>query len=389
MNSIEAMEPNKKKKLRIAVIRQKYTPHGGAERFVDAMIKALNEHTETEVTLVTRKWKLSPDQSFKTIECNPFYLGRLWRDWSFARSACAIIKAHDFDLVQSHERTLCGDIFRAGDGVHREWLNQRQRARGWLKMLWIKLSPYHQFILRQEKKTYEGSNLLTIIANSETTKQEIIKHFPSRNATITVIPNAVDQEKFHPGLKKQYRSIIRTQYNIPQDAYVSLFVGSGYERKGVPKLIEVFNQLPREHHLIIVGKDKQQKRFESLCKQEGLKERVHIVGPQQDVRPFLGAADLFVFPSLYDPLPNSTLEATAAGLPVIASNTTGAADLTEGIGITAPDPLDTLAWIEAIQTSFSREQTQTIDMTPYKRDTMSHSLAQLYQDTLKRKHETL
>ena len=383
------MNSNNRKKLHIAVIRQKYTPHGGAERFVDAMLEALNEHTDTEVTLITRKWKKSAEQVFNIIECNPFYLGRLWRDWSFARSACAIIKAHDFDLVQSHERTLCGDIFRAGDGVHREWLNQRQRVRGWWEKIWIRLSPYHQFILRQERKTYEGSTLLTIIANSETTKQEIIKNFPSRNATVAVIPNAVDQEKFHPGLKEQYRSITRTQHNIPQDAYVSLFVGSGYERKGVPKLIEVFDQLPREHHLIIVGKDKQQKRFESLCKQKGLEERVHIVGPQQDVRPFLGASDLFVFPSLYDPLPNSALEAAAVGLPVIASCTTGAADLTKGIGITAPDPLDTPAWIEAIQTLISREQAQTIDMTPYKRDTMSHSLAQLYQDTLKRKHETL
>ena len=115
------------------------------------MLKALNEHTETEITLITRKWKQASDHSFNIIECNPFYLGRLWRDWSFARAACAIVKAHDFDLVQSHERTLCGDIFRAGDGVHREWLNQRQRVRGWWEKFWIWLSPYHQFILKRER----------------------------------------------------------------------------------------------------------------------------------------------------------------------------------------------------------------------------------------------
>jgi len=378
-----------KKKLHIAVVRQKYTPHGGAERFVETMLNTLNQHTETQVTLITRKWRESNNPSFNIIECNPFYLGRLWRDWSFSKSACEIIQEHDFDLVQSHERILCADIYRAGDGVHHGWLDQRQRVRSWWDKLWLLLSPYHQYMLRQEKRNFEHKKLLTIITNSETIRKEVIHYFPSHNAQITVIPNAVDQQKFHPGLRDQYRGTIRQQHNIPPNAYVSLFVGSGYERKGVHQLINTFKLLPESHHLIIVGKDRHQNRFVSLCKQAGLEQRVHFLGPQQDVRPFLGAADLFVFPSLYDPLPNSTLEAAAAGLPVIASKTTGAADLTEELGIPVPDPLDTTAWKEAIESISKQEHPPTHDMTPYKSDTMAHTLIDLYQDTLERKHATL
>ena len=45
-------------------------------------------------------------------------LGRVWRDWSFARAVCATLESHSFDLVQSHERIACCDVYRAGDGVH-------------------------------------------------------------------------------------------------------------------------------------------------------------------------------------------------------------------------------------------------------------------------------
>jgi len=117
--------------LRVAVVRQRYTPHGGAERFVQNMLETLQEHSNIEITIITRKWKGNKKRKFKVIECNPFYLGRLWRDWSFYRNACNTLNKHQFDLIQSHERILCADIYRAGEGVHREWLRQRKRIRPW------------------------------------------------------------------------------------------------------------------------------------------------------------------------------------------------------------------------------------------------------------------
>jgi UDP-glucose:(heptosyl)LPS alpha-1,3-glucosyltransferase len=54
---------------------------------------------------------------------------------------------------------------------------------------------------------------------------------------------------------------------------------------------------------------------------------VHIVGPQTDPRPYFGAADVFVLPTLYDPCPNAALEAMACGLPVVTSTKSGVAEL--------------------------------------------------------------
>lgn len=373
--------------LRIAVVRQRYTPHGGAERFVQNMLETLQEHSSIEITIITRKWEGHEKHKFRVIECNPFYLGRLWRDWSFYRSTCKTIKELRFDLVQSHERILCSDIYRAGEGVHREWLHQRKRIRPWWEYIWTTLSLYHQFILRQEKRVFESPRLSAIIANSETTKREIERNFPHIRANITVIPNAVDLKKFHPQLSERYRAPIRTALGIPKNATVSLFVGSGYERKGVRQLLNIFCHLSENHHLIIVGKDKHISRFQEQTTKNELEHRVHFMGAQEDVRPYLGASDLFVFPSLYDPLPNSALEAAAAGLPVLASKTTGAADLTTALGLPQLDPLDTYSWATTIESI--NQHKKNIDMDRYSRRVMRKNLFDLYQTIQEKKHGAL
>ena len=93
--------------MKLALIRQRYNPHGGAERFVSRALETLSENNELKITLLTRKWKnaASNNKNNYQIEiCNPFYLGNVWRDWSFARAIQTQLATQSFDLIQSHER---------------------------------------------------------------------------------------------------------------------------------------------------------------------------------------------------------------------------------------------------------------------------------------------
>ena len=86
-------------------------------------------------------------------------------------------------------------------------------------------------------------------------------------------------------------------------------------------------------HLLVVGEDKRQKAMQRLCVELGVAPRVHFMGPQKDVKPWYGAADCFVLPTLYDPFPNAALEAMASGLPVITTPQCGAAEFVQqGVG---------------------------------------------------------
>src|SRR4051812_5805608 len=101
--------------MRLAVVRQRYTPFGGAERFLENALQALLDN-DVAVTLYTREWQAPGPQRIEARIVDPFYAGGLWRDIGFARAVCQALAADGATLVQSHERLLCCDVFRAGDG---------------------------------------------------------------------------------------------------------------------------------------------------------------------------------------------------------------------------------------------------------------------------------
>ncbi|MCE1242921.1 glycosyltransferase family 4 protein [Oryzomicrobium sp.] len=311
--------------MKLAIVRQRYTPYGGAERFVSQALDALAGQG-IALSLYTRQWP-GGESLFAPVICNPFYLGSLWRDWSFGKAVCAALERDRPTLVQSHERIPCCDIFRAGDGVHRVWLDERRRTQSWLGRLSIALNPAHHLRLAAERRLFASPRLKAVICISEMVREEILAHFSIAPDKLHVIYNAVDTERFSPALT-EHRDEVRARYGIPGDAMLYLSVGSGYARKGVGPAIEAVARLPDNAHLLVVGKDKHAARYQAQARTLGAAgRRIHFAGPQVDVRPFYGAADAFVLPTLYDPLSNAVLEALACGLPVLTSTKCGAGEI--------------------------------------------------------------
>ena len=311
--------------MKLALVRQKYTPFGGAERFVERALAALRSQG-TDVTIVARSWQGDAGPGF--LRCDPFFIGRTWRDAGFARCVQHLINEDKFDLVQSHERIPGCHIFRAGDGVHATWLELRDQARGGLARLSTALLPWHRYTLAAEARMFRHPNLRAVICNSRMVRDDIARRFGVATEKLHVIYNGVDLEHFHPGLKEMHRRETRMAMGIADTCPVILFVGSGFERKGIPTLLQALGQMKqRDALLLVVGRDSRQRKMEALAEKLGVAERIRFLGGQQDVRPYYGAADCFALPTLYDPMPNAALEALACGLPVVTSTTSGAAEL--------------------------------------------------------------
>lgn len=310
--------------MRLALVRQRYSTYGGAERFIERTLGALGGRG-VAVTVLAREWIGDPGS---VIRCDPFHIGRLWRDWSFAHAVCRKLARESFDFVQSHERVACCDIYRAGDGVHAQWLHNRGMTLSPVGRLGLALNLYHRYVLAAERRLFASPRLRAVICNSRMVKNEIRAHFGTPEAKLHLIHNGIDLEAFHPRLREAHRAAMREKLGIPQRAPLHLFVGAGFERKGVFRLVEAFAlSRRRDAHLVIVGRDKAQARAERAASSRGIASRVHFVGAQENVRPWYGAADTFVLPSLYDPFPNAALEAMACGLPVITTTQCGTAEL--------------------------------------------------------------
>jgi len=311
--------------VRLAVIRQRYTPYGGAERFVESALEALLERG-VAISLYTREWPQTRLQLIEPTIVDPPYVGRLWRDVSFAREVSRAIGAAKADLVQSHERIASCDVFRAGDGVHAVYLEERMAAATPAGRIALRLSPYHRYVLEAERKLFASPWLGAVICNSVMVRDEIRDRFGFPEAKLHVIRNAVDASVFHPGLRAA-RPAVCEIHRIPPERTIFLLVGSGYERKGVATAIRALAELPAEAHLVVVGQESRPQRYARLARSLGLSGRITIAGPQTDPTPYFGAADAFVLPTLYDPCPNAALEAMACGLPVVTSTKSGVAEL--------------------------------------------------------------
>ncbi|HUW84700.1 MAG TPA: glycosyltransferase [Phycisphaerae bacterium] len=123
-------------------------------------------------------------------------------------------------------------------------------------------------------------------------------------------------------------------------------------QKGLPALLHAFSILARRWKraaLLIAGTGPERQALEDLAVKLGVADRLHMLGFQQDVRPVLAALDVFVLPSRWEGFGLATLEAMAAGLPVVVTDVPGSRDLVqhEQTGLVVP-PNDSDALARAI-----------------------------------------
>lgn len=334
--------------MKLALVRQKYNPYGGAERFVERALQSLRDQG-TSVTLITREWRPADDDGRAVRICDPSYLTRKGRDSGFAREVQAIVARGEFDLVQSHERIPGCHVYRAGDGVHATWLALRARVQSPWARAATRLHPWHRYTLAAEAEMFRHAGLRAVICNSEMVKRDIADRFGVPETKLHVIHNGVDLDYFHPGLREQFRDRTRAALNLPSGAPILLFVGSGFERKGLPVLLRALAAMRnRDAHLVVVGRDRHQAAMQRLAGKLGVARRTRFLGGQPDVRPYYAAADVFALPTLYDPFPNAALEALACGLPVLTSPDCGAAELVTTACGSVVDALDHLAQAAAL-----------------------------------------
>lgn len=329
--------------MKIGLVRMKFTPYGGAEVFLSRLIDGLVKNGH-ECHIFASEWEGHNNESvifhrIKVIKGLSFL-----KVLSFAISTYFSLIKEPLDIILSFERTFHQDVYRAGDGCHKEWLKQRKKIVSPFRYLTIILNPFHWIMLFLEKTLLKSKKLKSVIANSEMVKIDIIKHFGLPEDKINVIHNGINSELFNLGAISGLRKGLRKRFGISENCHLILFVGSGYERKGLPCLLEAIAKLKEKEiniKLLVIGKGKI-KRYEQHSKKLQIDKDIIFVGPQKDVRGYYAASDLFVLPTLYDPFSNATLEAMACGLPVVTSRFNGAAEVVEkeGMGYIIQNPTD-------------------------------------------------
>lgn len=114
---------------------------------------------------------------------------------------------------------------------------------------------------------------------------------------------------------------VRALWALPKKAPLLLNIGRLARQKNQGILLEALIHIP-EAHLLLVGEGELREALQEKVVELQLQERVHFLGELkfQDVSALLSTADVFVFPSLYEAMPMSVIEAMNSGLPIVASD---------------------------------------------------------------------
>jgi glycosyltransferase involved in cell wall biosynthesis len=250
-----------------------------------------------------------------------------------ARSECGR-QAHICDVVHAHVlgarlATLPGE--RLVLGLHNERLLPAADGRGPL------VRAAHAALLRS---TASRATAITAVSSAVAEAARTLRLPAQRTA---VVPNGVDVDRFRePGDTDR----VRRELGVDRTSTVVICVGRLASQKNVLGLLDAWSTVVRSRpsaELLVVGDGPLRA---AVARRAATTPRVHLCGERSDVPHLLAASDVYVSASQYEGMSNGLLEAMAAGLPVVVTDTAGVRDVVRDgqHGFVVPrDEPDTLA----------------------------------------------
>ena len=309
--------------MKIALVHKRLELRGGTERVLYRTVEGLRDRGH-EVHLFCQQFRIPVPSGVRAHRVPGIARPRGARVLSFAYFAPRVVARHNCDVVMSFDRIFTQDIFRSGAGPRKLLLEKLKSESGILRKLWYATSLYHHLVVSIENRQIRKNNRSKIIAVCRQTKKEFIDVYGISEERVRVIHNGVDCVQFDPKRRCTEGRQLRAELKIPPDARVALFVGTGFRRKGLHRLLDLWdrNELPGVY-LVVVGNDR---RLASFRKRWRSEKRVIFAGPQDKVENYYACADVLVLPALQEAFGNVVLEAMASGLPVVTVAGVGALD---------------------------------------------------------------
>jgi len=301
----------------------------GVGNYTYNLIKALSKINKKDIYLIDYKNNELFQEMNKIIIKNPiedffkksYYFWHLYLNYKFSR------KKIDLNIIHSPEGTLFTELKHYKKIITAYDVMPYLFPEKFTKIMYIRF----KYIFPKTLKTADK-----IIAVSHNTKRDLIKYFEIPEDKIRVIYGAVN-ENYKP-LKENEINKIKEKHGLIYPFI--LYVGGLAPNKNVMTLINAFYKLKKHgfdnYKLIVAGvkKWKYKNVFETIEKLNLQKDVVfagYVLG--EDLSLLYNAADLFVYPSLYEGFGLPPLEAMACGTPVITSNTSSLPEVVGDAGI--------------------------------------------------------
>lgn len=324
--------------LTVGFLRRGYSSSGGVEVYLKGLARGLYDRGHRVILLGTDEWPVEAWPGGEILRCN----GKTLTTYSAEIERHKASSGIHFNLILSVEKVPGCDLYRTDEGLHLAWLTERASTISpWAR--WFQWrNPKHREKLAFEKQLFCSDSTRRVISISEKITRDIINYYGYPLEQISMIRNGVPQLGI-PSTEERQQA--RKSLGIFPDEKIVLFVGTGWERKGLRTAIRAVELCAKEDpmiKLLVAGKGSV-RRYSSPV--------TRFLGPVKEMSIVYAAADIFITPTIFEPFSLAALEALSAGLPVITSAAAGISEvMTPGLhGEVITKSSDVAAFADALR----------------------------------------
>lgn len=292
----------------------------GIETWLMNVVRRMNPGRFRFTFLVHTTEESEYDAELRALGCRLVHLGTSKRDPAYPSAlAAALRQAGSFDVLHCHEHHLSGVILAVAHALAipvriAHCHNDTSRA--------DRLPHVARFLFRAAMRRLIAREATHGLACSRRAAPSLFGDMWSRDPRVEVLPYGFD---FRLIAEVAEDRSLRQELGIPANRWVIGHVGRMEPQKNHGFLLEIAARLRDTRpacHFLFVGDGAQRRKIEAEIQMRGLGDRVTLLDSRPDIpRILVNAMDCFVFPSLHEGLPLALIEAQAAGLPCVFSDT--------------------------------------------------------------------
>ena len=304
--------------MQIAFCIFKYFPYGGIQRDLLKMCRECRARG-MQVRIYTIRWLAEPPENMElcVVPAKAFSRHSLYE--RFAELVREDLIRRPADLVVGMNKMPGLDIYYAGDSCYQD------KARTQRSFLY-RLLPRYRSLVRAERAVFEPGSRTEILTISGLQAPVFRRCYGTPPARFHPLPPGIERDRAAPPDRQGVRARLRAELGLEDANRLLLFVGSGFIKKGLSRVLRGLRALPRElldrTWLYVLGDDKAGS-FARMARWLGVAHRVRFLGGRNDVPDFLLAGDGLVLPALDETAGMVILEAMIAGLPALVTKNCG------------------------------------------------------------------
>ncbi len=304
--------------MKLAFCLLKYFPFGGLERdFLRISLEC--QKKGFEIIVYTISWEGEIPEGFEIRYVPKKGLTNHKRVKLFSDWVKNDLQNNFVDLVIGFNRLENLDIYYAADYCYEA---KMQKQRSFLSKFTNRYKIYSSF----EDAVFSANSATEILMIAEKQIEIFQKYYNTPSKRFHLLPPGISKDRKRNSNYEKIRCEFRKEFDIKDDEFLILQVGSGFVTKGVKRSILSISNLnediKKKTKFFIVGSDKSNS-LQKLVNSLGLEKQIIFLGGRSDVPRFLCGADLMLHPAINENTGTTLLEAVAAGLPVVCTETCG------------------------------------------------------------------